>query len=65
MSYKIFGDVLAFDATCKKNKYLCPFVIFSGVNYHNNTIVFVTALVTNKTEETYVWLLEQGGGKER
>ncbi|RZB52506.1 Protein FAR1-RELATED SEQUENCE 5 [Glycine soja] len=29
------------------------------VNRHNNTIVFATALVTNETEETYVWLLEQ------
>ncbi|KAH1198912.1 Protein FAR1-RELATED SEQUENCE 5 [Glycine max] len=29
------------------------------VNHHNNTIVFATALVTNETEETYVWLLEQ------
>ncbi|KAL2990295.1 hypothetical protein AAZX31_11G191000 [Glycine max] len=47
--YQVFGDVLAFDATYKKNKYLCPFV----------TIVFAAAIVTDETEETYVWLLEQ------
>ncbi|KAG4963499.1 hypothetical protein JHK85_040954 [Glycine max] len=57
--YEVFGDVLAFDATYKKNKYLCPFVVFSGVNHHNQTIVFVDAIVTDETEETYVWLLEQ------
>ncbi|KAG5122233.1 hypothetical protein JHK84_040573 [Glycine max] len=57
--YEVFGDVLAFDATYKKNKYLCPFVVFSGVNHHNQTIVFVDAIVTDETKETYVWLLEQ------
>jgi hypothetical protein len=59
MNYEIFGDVLAFDATYRKNKYNCPFVVFSGVNHHNQTIVFATAIVTRETEETYVWLLEQ------
>lgn len=59
MNYEIFGDVLAFDATYRKNKYNCPFVIFSGVNHHNQTVVFATGLVTRETEETYVWLLDQ------
>uniref|UniRef100_A0A151UDW5 Protein FAR1-RELATED SEQUENCE 5 n=1 Tax=Cajanus cajan TaxID=3821 RepID=A0A151UDW5_CAJCA len=40
MEYEVFGDVLAFDATYGKNKYLCPVVVFSGVNHHNHTIVF-------------------------
>ncbi|XP_028246707.1 protein FAR1-RELATED SEQUENCE 5-like [Glycine soja] len=57
--YEVFGDVLAFDATYKKNKYLCSFVVFSGVNHHNQTIVFGVAIVADETEETYVWLLEQ------
>ncbi|KAG4936598.1 hypothetical protein JHK85_051517 [Glycine max] len=57
--YGVFGDILAFDATYKKNKYLCPFVVFSSVNHHNQTIVFAAAIVTDETEETYVWLLEQ------
>ncbi|KAL2963237.1 hypothetical protein AAZX31_17G189700 [Glycine max] len=57
--YEVFGDVLAFDATYKKNKYLFPFVVFSGMNHHNQTIVFATTIVTDETEETYVWLLEQ------
>ncbi|KHN31102.1 Protein FAR1-RELATED SEQUENCE 5 [Glycine soja] len=29
------------------------------VNHHNQTIVFAPAIVTDETEETYVWLLEQ------
>ncbi|KAG4949956.1 hypothetical protein JHK86_043195 [Glycine max] len=57
--YEVFGDVLIFDATYKKNKYLCPFVVFSGVNHHNQTIVYGTAIMTDETEETYVWFLEQ------
>jgi len=58
-NYEIFGDVLAFDATYKKHKYKCPFVVFSGVNHHNQTIIFATAIVSNEVEGTYVWLLEQ------
>lgn len=57
--YTVFGDVLAFDATYKKNKYMCPVVVFSGVNHHNQSIVFATAIVGNETEETYTWLLQQ------
>lgn len=59
LDYEVFGDVLAFDATYGKNKYHCPIVVFSGVNNHNHTIVFASAVIANETEETYVWLLEQ------
>ncbi|XP_057432331.1 protein FAR1-RELATED SEQUENCE 5-like [Lotus japonicus] len=58
-NYLVFGDVLAFDATYKKNKYKRPLVVFSGVNHHNQTIVFAAALVSNEKVETYIWLLEQ------
>ncbi|XP_057426359.1 protein FAR1-RELATED SEQUENCE 5-like [Lotus japonicus] len=57
--YGVFGDVLAFDATYRKNKYSCPLVVLSGVNHHNRTIVFGTAIVSDEKEETYVWLLEK------
>ncbi|XP_057422495.1 protein FAR1-RELATED SEQUENCE 5-like [Lotus japonicus] len=59
LSYKVYGDVLAFDATYSKNKYLLLVVVFSGVNNHNRTTIFATAIVANETEETYVWLLEE------
>ncbi|XP_025702843.1 protein FAR1-RELATED SEQUENCE 5-like [Arachis hypogaea] len=55
----VFGDVVAFDATYKKNVYLSPLVVFSGVNHHNQTVVFAAALVADEKEETYVWLLQQ------
>ncbi|CAJ2637174.1 unnamed protein product [Trifolium pratense] len=57
-NFEVFGDVFAFDATYRKNKYNCPFVVFSGVNRHNQTVVFATGLVTMETEETYVWEVE-------
>ncbi|RYQ92687.1 protein FAR1-RELATED SEQUENCE 5-like [Arachis ipaensis] len=59
LDYQLFGDVIAFDATYKMNKYSCPLVIFSGVNHHNQTIVFATALIVDKTTDTYIWLLRQ------
>lgn len=57
--YSIFGDVVAFDATYRKNKYMCPLVVFCGINHHNQSIVFASAIVGNETEQTYVWVLEQ------
>ncbi|XP_019435904.1 PREDICTED: protein FAR1-RELATED SEQUENCE 7-like [Lupinus angustifolius] len=56
--YSIFGDVLAFDATYDRNKYKFPMVVFSGVNHHKQTTIFVVDVVSNKIEQTYVWLLE-------
>ncbi|KAI5430014.1 hypothetical protein KIW84_034550 [Lathyrus oleraceus] len=58
-NYELFGDVLSFDATYNKNKYRCPFVVFTVVNHHNQTIIFATAIVSNEVEGTYVGLLEQ------
>ncbi|XP_057430837.1 protein FAR1-RELATED SEQUENCE 5-like [Lotus japonicus] len=58
-NYEVFGDVVAFDATYRKNKYQYPFVMFSGVNNHNQTTVFASAIIANETEETYIWLLER------
>ncbi|RYR58127.1 protein FAR1-RELATED SEQUENCE 5-like [Arachis hypogaea] len=59
INYQVFGDVVAFDATYKKNVYLSPLVVFSGVNHHNQTVIFAAALVADEKEETYVWLLQQ------
>ncbi|XP_025660938.1 protein FAR1-RELATED SEQUENCE 5-like [Arachis hypogaea] len=57
--YELFGDVVAFDATYNKNKYKCPFVVFIGVNHHNQTVVFAACIVTDETDETYIWVLQQ------
>ncbi|KAL4393725.1 hypothetical protein AHAS_Ahas02G0080700 [Arachis hypogaea] len=57
--YGIFGDVLAFDVTYGRNKYNLPVVVFSGVNHHNQTCVFGTAMVSCETHESYIWVLCQ------
>ncbi|XP_057719811.1 protein FAR1-RELATED SEQUENCE 5-like [Arachis stenosperma] len=59
IDYQVFGDVVAFNATYQKNVYLSPLVVFSGVNHHNQTVVFAAALVADEKKETYVWLLQQ------
>ncbi|RYR07003.1 hypothetical protein Ahy_B05g074325 [Arachis hypogaea] len=59
IDYQVFGDVVAFDATYKKNIYLSLLVVFSGVNHHNQMVVFAAALVEDEKEKTYVWLLQQ------
>ncbi|KAJ1443658.1 MULE transposase domain [Sesbania bispinosa] len=59
VDYKMYGEVLAFDATYGKNKYFMPLVVFCGVNNHNRSTIFAAAIIANETEETYVWILEQ------
>ncbi|RYQ90632.1 hypothetical protein Ahy_B09g096681 isoform A [Arachis hypogaea] len=54
-----YDDVLAFDATYRKNKYMCPLVVFFGVNHHNQTIIFAAALICDEEKDTYRWLLQQ------
>ncbi|XP_042941362.1 protein FAR1-RELATED SEQUENCE 5-like [Carya illinoinensis] len=56
-AYQYFGDVVTFDATYLTNLYKMPFVPFSGVNHHHQTIMFGCALLVNETAESYVWLL--------
>ncbi|XP_016192552.1 protein FAR1-RELATED SEQUENCE 5-like [Arachis ipaensis] len=59
LDYQLFGDVIAFDAMYKKNRYSCPLVIVSRVNHHNQTIVFAATLIVDETTDTYIWLLRQ------
>ncbi|XP_015956202.1 protein FAR1-RELATED SEQUENCE 5-like [Arachis duranensis] len=56
--YELFENV-AFDATYNKNKYKCHFVVFTCVNHHNQTVVFAACIVTDETDETYIWVLQQ------
>ena len=56
--YEQFGDVLAFDATYKKNAYNKPLIAFVGVNHHKRTILFGFAILIDETVESYVWLLQ-------
>ncbi|CAA0825035.1 Protein FAR1-RELATED SEQUENCE 5, partial [Striga hermonthica] len=56
--YQYFGDVLVFDTTYRTNAYRKPLVILAGVNNHYMTTIFGAALLSDETEETYVWVLE-------
>ncbi|KAF5468831.1 hypothetical protein F2P56_012948 [Juglans regia] len=56
-AYQYFGDVVTFDATYLTNIYKMPFVPFSGVNHHHQTIMFGCALLVNEMAESYIWLL--------
>ncbi|KAG7941886.1 hypothetical protein I3843_16G070500 [Carya illinoinensis] len=56
-AYQYFGDVVTFDATYLTNIYKMPFVPFSRVNHHHQTIMFGCALLINETTESYIWLL--------
>ena len=58
IDYQVFGYVLAFDAIYGRNKYKCPLVVFSGINNHLQIIVFASALISDESKDTYVWLLE-------
>ncbi|KAL4391379.1 hypothetical protein AHAS_Ahas03G0239200 [Arachis hypogaea] len=53
----VFEDVLRFDATYSQNKYKCPLVIFSSVDHHMRTVVFGCTILSNESEESYLWLL--------
>ena len=56
--YEDFSNVLVFDITYKMNRYGMPFIPFVGLNNHRKTTVFGCAIVSDETEETYVWLLQ-------
>ncbi|RYQ99900.1 hypothetical protein Ahy_B07g087909 [Arachis hypogaea] len=50
-------DVIAFDATYKKNKYKKSLVIFSGSNYYRQMCIFGVIILDNEMTSTYNWLL--------
>ncbi|XP_008792111.2 protein FAR1-RELATED SEQUENCE 5-like isoform X2 [Phoenix dactylifera] len=57
-AYNYFGDAVTFDTTYKKNKYMMPFVTFSGVNHHLQPVIFGCALLIDETEYSFIWLFE-------
>ncbi|XP_042401665.1 protein FAR1-RELATED SEQUENCE 5-like [Zingiber officinale] len=58
MSYGYFGDAVTFDTSYRQNKNMMPFAVFTGLNHHGQTIVFACALVMDKTESSFTWVLE-------
>jgi hypothetical protein len=57
-AYQYFGDVVTFDATYLTNCYKMPFVPFTGVNHHHQSVMFGCALLVNEIAESYAWLLK-------
>lgn len=57
MAYKYFGGVVTFDPTYLTNKYKMPFVPFTGVNHHQQSILFGCALLWDETIESFFWFL--------
>ncbi|XP_074323834.1 protein FAR1-RELATED SEQUENCE 5-like [Apium graveolens] len=67
MAYQNFGDVVAFDTTYRKNKYAMPFVPFTGVNHHYQSVIFGFALMRDEHASTFQWILRtwlQGVGNK-
>ncbi|XP_076932256.1 protein FAR1-RELATED SEQUENCE 5-like [Bidens hawaiensis] len=57
-NYKLFGDVLAFDATYHTNRYSMIFVPFMGVDCHKKCVMFGAWLIYNETIDSYKRLLK-------
>ncbi|XP_022030465.1 protein FAR1-RELATED SEQUENCE 5-like [Helianthus annuus] len=58
-NYRVFGEVLAFDATYSTNQYNMIFVPFTGVDHNKNCVTFAAALLYDETIESFTWMLEQ------
>ncbi|XP_020598484.1 protein FAR-RED IMPAIRED RESPONSE 1-like isoform X2 [Phalaenopsis equestris] len=58
MDYEYFGDVVCFNTTYKDDDSGRPFVQFSGVNHHKQTVTFGVALIYAETVESFKWLFE-------
>ncbi|XP_057725133.1 protein FAR1-RELATED SEQUENCE 3 [Arachis stenosperma] len=57
-AYNHFGDAINLDTTFKVYQYKVPFVPFTGVNHHGQTILFGSALLLDDSEDSFVWLLK-------
>ncbi|XP_074322895.1 protein FAR1-RELATED SEQUENCE 5-like [Apium graveolens] len=57
MAYQNFGDVMTFDTTYRTNRYAMPFVPFTGVNHHYQSVIFGFALMRDEHASTFEWIL--------
>ncbi|XP_074346530.1 protein FAR1-RELATED SEQUENCE 5-like [Apium graveolens] len=53
MAYQNFGDVVAFDTAYRKNRYAMPFVPFTGVNHHYQSVIIGFALMRDEHASTF------------
>ncbi|XP_076924989.1 protein FAR1-RELATED SEQUENCE 5-like [Bidens hawaiensis] len=57
-NYLAFGDIIAFDATFKTNKYKMVFVSFTAIDNHCRNITVGAGLLSSESIESYTWFLE-------
>ncbi|KAG2684075.1 hypothetical protein I3760_10G062200 [Carya illinoinensis] len=57
LDYGSFGDVVFFDTTNIKNENKLPLAPFVGVNHHFQFLLLGSALLSEETKSTYVWLM--------
>ncbi|GFP92019.1 protein far1-related sequence 6 [Phtheirospermum japonicum] len=55
-AYIYFGDVLFIDTKSLINKYEFPFVVFTGVNQHGQSLPLGCGLVLGSSVESFIWL---------
>lgn len=55
-AYAHFGDAVVFDTTYRPNHYLVPFAPFTGVNHHDQMVLFGCALLLDESEASFAWL---------
>ena len=57
-AYSYFCDAVSLDTTYRVYQYKVPFVPFTGVNHHGQTILFGCALLLDDSEDSFVWLFK-------
>ncbi|XP_074374267.1 protein FAR1-RELATED SEQUENCE 5-like [Apium graveolens] len=57
MAYQNFGNIMAFDTTYRTNRYAMPFVPFTGVNHHYQSVIFGFVLMQDEHTSTFEWIL--------
>ncbi|XP_076890054.1 protein FAR1-RELATED SEQUENCE 5-like [Bidens hawaiensis] len=57
-NYLAFGDIIAFDATLKTNRYKMVFVPFTAIDNHCRNITVGAGLLSSESIESYTWLLQ-------
>ncbi|KAH6812267.1 hypothetical protein C2S51_026029 [Perilla frutescens var. frutescens] len=58
-NYAVFGDVVLFDCTYKKNSYEMIFAPFTGKDNHGKCVMFSASLLSGENHESYEWVFEK------
>ncbi|GAU42524.1 hypothetical protein TSUD_376530 [Trifolium subterraneum] len=56
LDYSLFGDVISFDTTYRKNNQYRPLAAFIGFDNHRRSVLFGAALLYDEMAATFDWL---------